>query len=96
MFPWGKLGFFVLVVGVGFIRAKQSLICLVNPDHTGSCCHYEPFKTTVFELLRQCQKRAFLESFHITHLMSTTRPFGFPPSVLKSPNDFLSIEHGIQ
>jgi hypothetical protein len=31
-----------------FIRAKQSLTCLNNPNNTCVCCHYEPFNKRSF------------------------------------------------
>jgi hypothetical protein len=39
-----------MIIGEAFIREKQSLICLKNPDNTCVCGHYEPLN-----------KRSFLE-----------------------------------
>jgi hypothetical protein len=42
----------VTIIGEAFIRAKQSLTCLIDPNNTCVCCHYEP-----------SQKRSFLNPY---------------------------------
>jgi hypothetical protein len=38
----------VTIIGEAFIRAKQSLTCLIDPDNTCVCCYYEPFNKRSF------------------------------------------------
>jgi hypothetical protein len=38
----------VMIIGEAFIRAKQSLICLNNPENTCVCGHYEPLNKRWF------------------------------------------------
>jgi hypothetical protein len=37
-----------MIIGEAFIREKQSLICLKNPDNTCVCGHYEPLNKRSF------------------------------------------------
>jgi hypothetical protein len=37
-----------MIIGEAFIREKQSLICLKNPDNTCVCGHYEPLNKRWF------------------------------------------------
>jgi hypothetical protein len=37
-----------MIIGEAFIRAKQSLICLNNPENTCVCGHYEPLNKRWF------------------------------------------------
>jgi tRNA G37 N-methylase TrmD len=46
--------FLVMIIGEAFIRAKQSLICLNNPENTCVCGHYEPLnKRWVMGIFRE-------------------------------------------
>jgi len=40
--------FLAMIIGEAFIREKQSLICLKNPDNTCVCGHYEPLNKRSF------------------------------------------------
>jgi len=47
-----------MIIGEAFIREKQSLICLKNPDNTCVCGHYEPLNKRSFLAGRECLLRA--------------------------------------
>ena len=42
-FPVYNRVFLVSIIGEAFIREKQSLTCLIDPNNTCVCGHYEPF-----------------------------------------------------
>jgi hypothetical protein len=47
-FPVYNWVFLVSIIGEAFIRAKQSLTCLIDPNNTCVCCHYEPLNKRSF------------------------------------------------
>jgi hypothetical protein len=47
-FPVYNWVFLVSIIGEAFIRAKQSLTCLIDPNNMCVCCHYEPLNKRWF------------------------------------------------